>query len=57
MDLAVAIFLTLLIVGALFGGKSFGGTLRRGCLVVLILGAILMWILVFTGVAVFAAVG
>lgn len=55
MNLAIAIFLTLLVVGALFGGKTFGGTLRRGCLVVLILMAILMWIFVFAGVTLFAA--
>ena len=36
MELLVGLFILVVILGALFGGKSFGGTIRTGCGVLLL---------------------
>ena len=37
MELLVGLFILILIIGALVGAKSFGGTIRAGCLVLVLL--------------------
>ena len=38
----VGLFVVIVIVGALFGGKSFGGTIRTGCGVLIVLAILLL---------------
>ena len=42
----IAILATLIILGAIFGGKTFGGTVKRGCGVSMIL--IILFIILIT---------
>jgi len=44
MEILIPLLIVLIIIGALLGGKSFGGTIRKGCgflIFLLILGAVI----------------
>ncbi len=50
MEILVILLIIAIIIGALLGGKSFGGTVRKGCgfifwfvLIVAIIGAFLLF--------------
>ena len=42
MELIVGLFIVVVILGALFGGKSFGGTIRTGCGILILLAILLV---------------
>lgn len=44
MEFWVGLFVVIVILGALAGGKSFGGTISKGigCLLIIIAGAIIL---------------
>jgi hypothetical protein len=41
MELLVGLFILIVIVGALTGAKSFGGTIRAGCLTLVVVAIVL----------------
>lgn len=47
MELLVGLFIVIVILGALVGGRSFGGTIVKGlgCLTVLVFGLIVLLVL------------
>jgi hypothetical protein len=48
MEILIILLVVIVIIGALLGGKSFGGTIRKGCgfiilSIIVVLGLIILW--------------